>query len=145
MKAQPSFLKKTLCVLAAMAMLVSSAFALPTALSTIVLIQNNVAVTAGQLVITFTACDNTNGNSFTATGREVLLVNNTGGSAGTFTVTSVPDSLGRSDSSLTAYSVAAAGFAAIQMKWLPGWLQSGGTINLTCSAATMKYVVLQSN
>lgn len=145
MKQQPSFLKKVLCTAAALMLFVTSAFATPTALTTIVLIQNNVAVSAGQLTITWTACDNVNGNSFTSTGREILLVNNTAGSSGTFTVSSVPDSLGRSDTSLTAYSLAAAGYAAVQMKFTTGWLQSGGTINLSCSAATMKFAVIQTN
>lgn len=142
---QHSFVKKTACAIAALLLLVSSAFATPTALATITLVQNNVAVTAGQLAITFTACDNVNGNSYVATGRETLLVQNTNSSAGTFTVTSIPDALGRSDTSLTTYSVAASGFAAIQMKYLMGWQQSGGTILLSCSAATMKYAVLVSN
>jgi hypothetical protein len=145
MKQQPSFLKKAACLAAAVMLCVTSAFATPTALTTTALIQNNVAVTAGQLTITFAACDNVNGNSFTATGRETLLVQNTAGSAGTFTVSSVPDALGRSDTSLTAYSVAAAGFAAVQLRYLTGWLQLGGTINLSCSAATMKFAVLQTN
>jgi len=142
---QPSFLKKTLCLIAALLMFASSAFATPTALSTTVLVQNNVAVTAGQLVFTWTACDNVNGNSYVATGREIILVNNTAGSSGTFTVSSLPDALGRSDASLTAYSVAAAAYTAIQMKYLTGWLQSGGTVNLSCSAATMKFAILQTN
>lgn len=143
MKQQPSFLKKAACLAAAVLMFATSAFATPTALTTTTLVQNNVAVTVGQLALTFTACDNVNGNSFVSTGREILLVQNTAGSSGTFTVTSVPDSLGRSDTSLTTYSVAAAGFASVQMKYQTGWIQSNGSINLTCSAATMKYVVLQ--
>jgi len=145
MNRKPSFLKKSACLAAALLMFASTAFATPTALSTTVLIQNNVAVTAGQLAITFTACDATNGNSYTATGREVLLVYNSGGSTYTFTISSVPDNLGRSDTSLTTYSVTTLTYAAIQMKYLPGWLQSGGTINLTCSNAAVKYAVLQTN
>lgn len=144
MKTQPSFFKKSLCIAVTLMLFVTSAFATPTALTTTVLVQNNVAVTAGQLVIPFTACDNVNGNSFISTGREILFVNNTAGSAGTFTVTSVPDALGRSDTSLTAYSVAAAGIAAVQMKFQAGWI-SGTSVTLACSAATMKFAVVQYN
>lgn len=147
MKQQPSFLKKALCLAAAVLMFASSALATPTGLTTQVLLINgssNLPITAGSLTITFTACDNVNGNSFTSTGREILFVQNTAGSSGTFTVTSVADALNRLDTSLTAYSVAAAGFAAVQMKNLTGWQQSG-SINLTCSAATMKYAVVQMN
>jgi hypothetical protein len=140
----PSLLKRITCVLAALLMFALPAFATPTALSTIVLVQNNVAVTAGQLVITFTACDNVNGNSFISTGREVLFVQNSAGGAGTFTVTSVPDALGRSDTSLTAYSLAAGAFAAVQMKYQTGWI-SGTSVTLACSAATMKFAVVQYN
>lgn len=122
------------------------AFATPTPLTTQILVQNNVSVTAGQLAITFTACDTTNGNSFTATGREVLIVDNTGGSTYTFTVSSVADSLGRTDTSLTAYSVPTTVITAVQMKSLAGWVQNGTqTINMTCSNVALKYAVVQFN
>jgi hypothetical protein len=42
--------------------------------------------------ITFTPADTTNNNQFLATGQEILLVRNTGASAASFTVLSVPDS-----------------------------------------------------
>lgn len=143
----PSLLKKIACVLTALLMFAVPAFATPTALSTVVLVQNNVSVTAGQLVVTMTACDNVNGNSFVSTGREVLLVQNTAGGAGTFTVTSVADALGRTDTSLTAYSLAASAIAAVQMKYQTGWVSGSGTatVTLACSAATMKFAVLQYN
>lgn len=122
------------------------AFATPTGLTTQILVQNNVAVTAGQLSVTYAACDTANGNSFTATGREILEVNNTGGSSFTFTVSSVADSLGRTDTSLTTYSVAAGVIAHVQMKYLTGWVQNGTqTINLTCSNVGIKYAVVQYN
>lgn len=139
-----SFRSQLMAVLAVGIVLFGSlpAFATPTALTIIILKQNNYAVQAGDLLVTFTACDNVNGNSFIATGQEVLLVQNTSGSSGTFTVTSVADALGRTETSLTAYSVAAAGFASIHMKYTSGWI-SGSVINLTCSAATMKFAVLR--
>jgi hypothetical protein len=147
MKQQTSLVKKAICLVAAVLMFASQAFATgPTPLTTIVLFKNgdiNNPIVGGSLLVTFTACDNVNGNSFVATGAEVLLVQNTGGSSGTFTVTSVADALNRLDTSLTAYSVAASGFAAVQMKNLSGWQQTG-SINLTCSAATMKFAVLQT-
>jgi len=144
---RPSFLKKSLCLFAAVLMFASTAFATPTGLTTQVLLINgsvNAPITAGALAITFTACDATNGNSFTATGREVLLVFNSGGSTYTFTVSSVADSLNRLDTSLTTYSVAAGAYAAVQMKNLNGWQQSGA-IDMTCSNASIKYAVLQTN
>ncbi len=147
MKNKPTFLKKFLCATAAVLMFVTSAFATPTVLSTQVLFINgsvNAPITAGSLTITFSACDAVNGNSFTATGREVLLVYNSGASAYTFTVNSVADQLNRLDTSLTTYSVAASGYAAVQMKNLTGW-QSSGTISMTCSNAAVKFAVVQTN
>ena len=126
------------------------AFASPTALTTQVLVQNNASsVSAGGLAITFTACDSTNGNSFTSTGREVLIAQNTDSSAHTFTITPVSDPYGGTNTQFTTYSLAATGStgstSAVQMKYQIGWLQTGGTINMTCSSNLIKYAVLQFN
>jgi hypothetical protein len=144
---KPSLLKKITCVIAMTLMLVSTAFATPTLLSTQVLLINgsvNAPITAGSLAITLAACDAVNGNSFTSTGREILLVQNSGGSTYTFTVTSVADALNRLDTSLTSYSMAAGTYAAVQMKNLTGW-QSSGAISMTCSNAAVKFAVIQTN
>jgi hypothetical protein len=116
-----------------------------TVLTPIQLKQDNYAVLAGDLTVTPVALDATNGNSFTATGREVLIIQNTDASAHTLTITSVNDSLGRADSSLTSYSVAASGFAAIQMNTLAGWIQPTGVVNMTTSSALLKILVLRCN
>jgi hypothetical protein len=116
-----------------------------TALTPIQLKQDNYAVVAGDLTVTFTASDTVNGNSFPATGTEVLLINNTDVSAHTFQITSVNDSLGRADASMTAYSVAAGAIAAIQMSQLSGWIQTNGNVNLTSSSALLKFAVLRKN
>jgi hypothetical protein len=117
-----------------------------TAITPVQLKQNNYAVLAGDLTLTPVALDATNGNSFTLTGKEILIVQNTDAAAHTFTITSTPDSLGRSDSSLTNYSVAANGFASIQMSQLSGWFQSSdGTIHLTTSSALLKAFVIRFN
>src|ERR1700733_8532797 len=95
-----------------------------TLLTVVTLKPNNYAVVAGDLAFTPVVMDASNGNSFPATGQEVLFFYNPDASAHTVTVTSVADALGRTDSSLTAYSIPAAGFAAIQMKSLAGWLEA---------------------
>src|ERR1700732_4753097 len=118
------------------------AFATPTVLTVIPLKLNNYNVLAGDLAITYTACDNTNGNSFVATGQEIIMVQNADGAAAhTFTVTSVADALGRFDTSLTGYSVPLSGFAAVQMKYLTGWL-SGTTVTLACNSAQIKFAIV---
>ena len=116
-----------------------------TALTPIQLKQNNYAVVAGDLATTFTAADTVNGNSFAATGNEILLIQNTDAAAHTFTVSSVADSLGRTDTSLANYSVAANTIAAIQISTLAGWIQSNGNINLTSSSNLLKFAVLRKN
>jgi hypothetical protein len=117
-----------------------------TALTVNQLKQNNYAVVAGDLVVSLQALDATNGNSFVATGREVLIVTNTDASAHTFTITSVAERFGRTDSSLTSYSVAAGAFVAIQMSILEGWLQpSDSTVHMTTSSALLKAIVVRTN
>jgi len=77
-----------------------------TALTPVQLKQNNYAVVAGDLTITPVAMDASNGNSFVATGKEVLLFQNTDSATHTITITSVADPYGRTDSSLTTYLLA---------------------------------------
>jgi len=145
MKTTNSPFRKFTAAFAIVLLCATAAFATPTLLSTQTLVINNVAVTAGQLAVTFTACDSVNGNSFASTGREIVFINNTGGSAYTVTVTSVADQLGRTDTSLTNYSVAAGAIAAVQMKYQTGWITGTQTINMTCSNAAVKFAIVQYN
>lgn len=116
----------------------------PTPLTVPTLKQNNYAVQAGDLTITFAACDATNGNSFYMTGQEILLVENADSASHTFTVSSVADTLGRVDSSLTAYTVAVSpAVVGVQMKVLQGWVQTGQLVNLTCSSTMLKFAVIR--
>lgn len=115
-----------------------------TVLTIVQLKQNNYAVQAGDLAAAFAASDNVNGNSLAATGAEILLVQNTDSSAHAFSVTSVADALGRTDSSMAAYSVPANSFVAFELKQLPGWLV-GGVINLTSTSNLLKFLVLRRN
>lgn len=138
--------KKFTAALAIVCLCAIAALAAPTALTTQQLVQNNVSVGAGALAMTLTACDATNGNSFISTGREVIVVQNTDTSSHTFTVTSVADSLGRTDTSLTNYSVAASSLAVIQFKYQTGWIQSGSqVVDTTCSSNLLKFAILQYN
>lgn len=121
-----------------------SAFATPTALSTQVLVMNNAQVSAGGLLLTLSACDNTNGNTITSTGREILFIQNTDSSAHTVTITPVADPYGGTNTTLTAYSLAATSFSAIELKYQIGWV-SGTTISLTCNSNLVKYAVVQFN
>src|SRR5438067_21520 len=104
-----------------------------TDLTAIVVKQDNVTVNAGDLTFDM-ASDVSNGNSLTATGKEILLAYNSDTTAHTFTVSSIPDHLGRRGD-IANYSVAAGKHAVIDMAVLEGWRQSDGKIYVTSSNA----------
>lgn len=123
-----------------------SAFAAFTALTPFVLPQNNAQITAGQLTVTMTACDSTNGNQYTYTGRDVLVMQNTDTSAHAITVNTIADPYGGTNTTLTSYSLPASSISAVQMKYSQGWSQTGGVIQIAaCSSSLIKFAVLQYN
>src|SRR4051812_44867306 len=82
-------------------------------------------VNAGDLATTYATGDNTNGNSFPFTGRELIDFRNTTGGAITVTLTSAPDPQGRS-ADIAAYSIpATTGLATFWAGNLTGWNQAG--------------------
>lgn len=116
----------------------------PTALTPVTLKINNYQVQAGDLTVTPAACDATNGNSYIFTGTEILMVQNSSGSTPyTFTVTPATDAYGAQNTTLSTYSVAANGFAFVQMSNPQGWITSGNLISLTCSNVAVKFAVLR--
>jgi hypothetical protein len=135
-------MRKITAVLTMLVVLTALAFASYTALTPITLKQNNYAVQAGDLTVTLTAMDASNGNSYVATGTEILIFQNTDTAAHTITINSVADALGRTDTSLTTYSIAASTVAAVQMSSLTGW-QSGGLVTMTTSSNLVKVAVLR--
>lgn len=115
-----------------------------TALTVTVLKQDNVAINAGDLALTFTASDNVNGNSFPITGNEILLIQNSDAAgAHTFTVTSVPDAQGRSGD-IASYSLPLSTFAVIQMSLVTGWRQADGNVYLASNSNLIKFAVLRA-
>lgn len=123
-----------------------SAFAVFTNITTFVLPQNNAQIIAGQLTVTLTACDNVNGNQYTFTGREVLVMQNTDTSAHTISVNTIADPYGGTNTTLTSYSLPATSVSMIQMKYSQGWLQTGGVIQIAaCSSNLIKLAVVQYN
>jgi hypothetical protein len=124
------------------------AFATPTPLSVVTLKQNNYAVVAGDLNVTPAAMDAGAGNSFVATGKEVLVFMNTDTATHTVTITSVTDPYGRLDTSLTTYTVPVAaggtsGISAIEMSQTNGWTGAGSLVSMTTSSALIKIMVLR--
>ena len=99
------------------------------------------AITAGLATLTLTA-GNTGGDTFTVTGREILLVQNSHATnAYTITITSVADERGRTGD-ITNYSLAAGEIAifGIGLTNSPGWKNtSTQLITITPSNASIKW------
>ena len=97
-------------------------------------------VTAGLITFAFTA-GNTGGDTFSITGREYIIIQNTGVGARTFTITSIADEKNRTGD-ITAYSLAAGEFAYFSggLTNSPGWKNvSTGLLTITPSHAEIKY------
>ena len=102
------------------------------------------AVTAGTITFAFTA-GNTGGDTISITGRELIIIQNTGVGARTFTIASQADEKGRTGD-ITAYSLAAGEFAYFTggLTNSIGWRNvSTGLLTITPSHAEVKYAVLK--
>lgn len=100
------------------------------------------AMTAGLITFAFTA-GNAGGDTISITGRQFIVIQNTGVGARTFTITSVADEKGRTGD-ITAYSLAAGEFAYFPggLTNSPGWKNSStGLLTITPSHAEVKYAV----
>jgi hypothetical protein len=113
-----------------------------TVLTPQVLKENNYAVQAGDLTLNLVASDAVNGNAFPSTGREILVIQNTDAAAHNFGVSSVADAVGRTDSSLSAYSAPANSISVIFLDTIAGWRQTG-QILLTSASALLKFAILR--
>ncbi len=89
----------------------------------------------------YTAADVANGNSFSSTGHEIVLVQNTGGSPYVVTVTSTPDNQGRT-ADLT-YTVGAGLTSVLPYFAAVGWRQTSGLILISGANAALKFAVLR--
>jgi hypothetical protein len=100
-------------------------------------------VVAGSLTMQFVAAAvTTDGLDFSATGREIVLFQNSGASPYTFTVVSAPDALGRTGD-ITAYSLAAGEIAALTPPPL-GWAGGNGRILITVSNLAVKVGIIRA-
>jgi hypothetical protein len=103
-------------------------------------------LTALSAALVFTPADVANGNSFVSTGRELILVMNTGAAPGTVTINSVADPTARTGD-VTAYSLPIGSvtpqFAVHGPLPLAGWAQADGTVHLQGSAATVWFCIVR--
>jgi len=99
-------------------------------------------VAALALDLVWTAADVSNGNKFTFTGKEIVLVNNTDASPHHCTFASVADEHGRADD-VTSYALAAGDIAAFSFRsGAAGWQQSDGSIHISADNALVKFAIL---
>jgi hypothetical protein len=91
--------------------------------------------------LTMTAADVVNLNQFSASGNDLVIAHNTGGSAYTVTITSTPDTFGRMND-INAYSIPAGEYAVFGPFKLSGWAQTNGKIYLQASNAAVKFGIL---
>lgn len=89
---------------------------------------------------TWVASDNVNGNSFTHTGRELLLVWNSDVNPHSITVTSVADVSGRTGDSTK--NINGGAYYVFQLFPVSGWRQTDGTIHITSADPTLKLAVI---
>jgi hypothetical protein len=109
------------------------------------LANQNLVVTAASADVTFVAADNTNGNQVDCTGKELLLVYNSAGSAGTVTISGKPDEFGRTGN-IATYSVATLVTSIFGPFSTDAFRQTAapvGKLLIDTSASTMKLAVLR--
>ena len=99
-------------------------------------------ISANDLDFSFTSADLSNKNSFTMTGRELILARNVNSGAQTITLTSVADPQNRLGT-ITTYSVGASEFAMFWAGDILGWRQSDGEFYLEGSHADIKFAVVK--
>lgn len=87
--------------------------------------------------LTMTAIDISNGNKFPLTGREILILHNTGASIRTYTITSVADPYGRTGH-ITTQNIAVGAYMAIGPLDITAWRQTDGQLYITASNAEVK-------
>lgn len=97
---------------------------------------------AGAADMTMAAADLGNKNLFTASGRDLVVAHNTGGSARTITITSTDDRYGRPED-IAAYSLGAGEYAIFGPFKKHGWIQTDGTIYLEANNAEVKFGIVK--
>lgn len=103
----------------------------------------NSTVAADSADVVLTAADTSNQNAVALTGREMIYVTNTGGSAYTCTFTSVVDDFGRLGH-ITGYSLAAGESALFGPFTTKGWQQGAdGKLYFEANNAAVKFLVIK--
>lgn len=99
---------------------------------------------AAGVTLTMTAADVANGNKFTASGNDLIVIENTGAATYTFTITSVADAFGRTGH-ITTENIVAGASKIVGPLPLAGWNQTDGTILCSASNAAVKFGIIALN
>ena len=91
--------------------------------------------------VTMTATDIANGNSFVATGNDLILAWNDSATPYTVTITSQVDDKGRLGT-ITTQAIAADVHLILGPMKSEGWADSGNLINLTSNNAAVKFGII---
>ncbi len=97
---------------------------------------------AAGVSVTMTAADTSNLNAFTAASTDLVMAQNTGGSGYTVTITSAPDSFGRTKDIATE-AIAAGEIRIFGPFPQSGWMQTDGRVYLQASNAAVKFGIIQ--
>ena len=92
-------------------------------------------------VVAMTAADVTNKNQFRASGRDLIIVQNTGTSARTVTITSEPDPYGRRGD--IAEQIQPGEIRVYGPLELEGWMQPDGNVYLEADSADVRFGVIR--
>lgn len=92
--------------------------------------------------LTMAAANVSDKNQFVASGNDLVVAHNTGGSAYTVTITSVADPVTGRTGDVTTYSVGAGEYAVFGPFSQRGWSQSTGYIYLEASNAAILFGVV---
>lgn len=94
------------------------------------------------VAVIMTAADAVNLNQFRASGKDLVIVQNTGIGGHTFTVTSEPDPYGRSGD-IAAEAIAAGEIRVVGPLEVEGWMQPDGNVYLQADSNEVKFGVLR--
>jgi hypothetical protein len=100
-------------------------------------------VAPGGLDKLFTAADTVNGNAFLSSGRDLLIVYNSGGSSYTFTIASAPDPDGRFAD--VTYTVGAGVYSFVDITSASVYVQSTQLVLLAASNVAIQFLVVMNS
>lgn len=98
-------------------------------------------ISANALDLALTAADVANKNQFAPSGNDLILVQNSGASPYTVTLTSAPDPQNRTGD-IATYSLDAGEFAVLGPVKTMGWVQADGYVYLEASNASVKFGII---